>query len=50
MRDIRFFGDVDWLENGGVFIGKAYSEEEEKAYPAVNYSVIEWPSIMSRNP
>ena len=31
MRDVRFFGDVDWLENGGVFIGKAYSEEEEKA-------------------
>ena len=38
MRDIRFFGDVDWLENGGVFIGKAYSEEEEKAYPALKSS------------
>ena len=38
MRDVRFFGDVDWLENGGVFIGKAYSEEEEKAYPALKSS------------
>lgn len=38
MRDVRFFGDVDWLENGGVFIGKAYSEEEEKAYPTLKSS------------
>lgn len=38
MRDVRFFGDVDWLENGGVFIGKAYSEEEEKAYPVLKSS------------
>ena len=38
MRDVRFFGDVDWLENGGVFIGKAYSKEEEKEYPTLKSS------------
>ena len=33
MRDVHFYGDINWMEYGGVFIGKAFSEEDERLYP-----------------